>query len=167
MKVRFLTLPALAMLAMVLLNGCGGTANRDADRIGELYGYMESTIENEDISGVMSLYSSGFFENGYSKTDVRNNFLDFFDAYHSINENITVRSVHISGNYAEVEISEWWEATDASGVRRYVDPAIFVDIWRYENEDWYIYGNQQNAPGLKLSKPLRWSRARAATAKTR
>ena len=165
MKFRHLLVPALAVLTIVIMGGCGSSSNRQADRIERLYRYMVSTIENEDINGVMSLYSPGFLENGYNKTDVRNNFLGFFDTYYDIDENITVRDIEISGNFAAVEISEWWQARDQNGTLWYVDPAIFVDYWRYEDGDWYLYGNQEYDISLKQAKPLRYGAGRPVKVK--
>ncbi|HOC31618.1 MAG: nuclear transport factor 2 family protein [Armatimonadetes bacterium] len=165
MKFRILLVPALAVLTTLMMSGCGSSTNREADRIERLYRYMVSTIENEDINGVMSLYSPGFLENGYNKTDVRNIYLDFFAAYHNIDENITVRDIDISGNYAAVEIREWWQARDQNGTLVYVDPAIFVDYWKYENGDWYLYGNQEYDISLKQAKPLRYGAGRPVKVK--
>ena len=165
MKLRYLLVPALVVLTTVMMGGCGSSSNREADRVERLYRYFVSTVENEDINGLMSLYSPGFLENGYNKTYVRNNFLYFFDTYYDIDENITVRDIEISGNFAAVEISEWWQARDQNGTLWYVDPAVFVDYWRYEDGDWYLYGNQEYGISLKQAKPLRYSAGRPVKVK--
>ena len=160
---RMIRVLAGLALGALLLAGCGGGLKGSGitveDRIRANYAKLIDATNKEDIDAVMSLYSVSFYDQVYHVDSIKADYVAFFAYYSDITEHIEIRGTTRSGPYVVVDIREWYAATTPDGVRVASEPNDYSDLWRIENGEWLLYGDQQDAPtGMRPNAGKRFFR---------
>lgn len=157
----------LGTLVALTVMGCSGSTS-ESSRIRGRYSQLARNVEQENIGGVMMLFSTDYLDQGYDYVDVRNGFAQLFDTYDNLEDSYIFDDIDVRGNYAIVQGVETLSGANTfKGGQWETSDSDFYDVWRKIGGEWYLYGDQTSgsAASEAARKPLRYSPERMKNAK--
>ncbi|MBI5184123.1 MAG: nuclear transport factor 2 family protein [Nitrospinae bacterium] len=132
------------------------SSSPDGKAIHELFVKAEKAAADEDIKGIISLYSKNYLNAGYATADMRNSWTKIFDMFNKIKMDHHIYQIQISsdGNRARMKcggLLSGMETHGGMGLLGSGAEPIVIDSWTAathefikEDGQWKIYGNQVN-----------------------
>ena len=145
-KAKYFLILLLVIFVVKLFNGCSekNSPNQpilsDEEKIQSLYNEFASYYNDENVSGIIGLYSDSYLHDGIIKSDLN----DIWDGRIGWNITRIVIQTTINGNIAEC-VADMYYTDNGIPDSMHAEPGGEDDdvcYLRKEESDWKIYGNQ-------------------------